>query len=277
MADSRWVVFGANGMLGNDFIALLLERDRQVLALSREAADITRLEDIRVQMRPGDIVVNCAAYTRVDDAESNRDIAFAINAEGAANLAQACAELGARLVHVSTDYVFGDAPAGRPLAVDAVLTPRCVYGESKAAGETAVHAMLGETALIARVAWLYGAHGHNFVRTVRSRLAAGQPMRVVNDQWGQPTWTRDAASTVIDLVDAGATGTHHVTNSGAATWFEFARAIAAVSGFDPELITPIPSSEYPTPAQRPRWSVLETEPSMRDWRDALRQFINGDE
>lgn len=274
MADPRWVVFGAAGMLGTDLVELLREQQRDFIPLTHGDADITNFDAVHTLLRPTDIVVNCAAYTRVDDAETHRELAFSVNLDGASNLACACRDAGARLVHISTDYVFGEAPAGIPIAVDAPLSPRCVYGESKAEGESAVREHLGDAALIVRVAWLYGKYGHNFVRTVTSRLASGQSMRVVDDQWGQPTWTRDAARAIITLVDAGAAGTRHCTNAGATTWFEFAQAIATASGFDAEEISPIPSSEYPTPAQRPPWSVLATDPRMREWREALARFID---
>lgn len=264
-------------MLGADVVELLREQQRQVLALRHADADITDQASIAPHIQAGDVVVNAAAYTRVDDAETNRDQAFAINAQGPANLAQACAERGARLIHISTDYVFGDAPFGVPILTDAPYSPRCVYGESKALGEQLVRDLLGDSAIIARVAWLYGAHGRNFVHTIRTRLEQGQLLRVVNDQWGQPTWTRSVAHAITTLADNDATGIHHCTDRGQTTWYEFACTIAKHIGYDPNIITPIPSSDYPTPARRPRWSVLAASqcPPMRPWRETLSEYLVG--
>lgn len=275
MTEPRWVVFGAGGMLGTDLVETLTERGFDVLAVRHTDADITDPASITPHIAAGDIVVNAAAYTRVDDAETDRGAAFALNADGPANLARACAAVGARLVHYSTDYVFGDAPTGTPVHADAPYSPRCVYGESKALGEQHVRAILDGDALIARVAWLYGAHGRNFVHTIRGRLEAGAPLRVVNDQWGQPTWTRDVTQATIALAVNGAGGTHHLTNNGQCTWYEFACAIAEDTGHDPATITPVPSSEYPTTASRPRWSVLQADSQapMRHWRTALTDYL----
>lgn len=275
MPEPRWVVFGAGGMLGTDLVEGLRDRGRQVVALSHADADIIDPATLTPHIRSGDIVANCAAWTLVDDAETHREQAFALNAQGPANVARACLAVGATLVHYSTDYVFGDAPVGVPIAVEAPMYPTSVYGESKAAGEAAVRDALGEDAFIARVAWLYGAHGRNFVRTIQQRLDAGQPLRVVDDQVGQPTWTRDVVDATVTLVEAGATGTHHLTNSGQCSWFQFACAIAELTGHDPASIDPVPSNDYPLPARRPRWSVLAPDPQagMRPWRDALSTFL----
>ena len=274
MGEPRWVVFGAGGMLGTDLVATLQHAGHPVVALRHQDADITDISSIRPHIRPGDIVANCAAYTRVDDAETHRDDAFALNATGPANLARVCADTGAKLVHYSTDYVFGDAPFGIPIPVDASYSPRCVYGESKMAGEIAVRDILGDTALIARVAWLYGAHGRNFVTTILTKLKTGQPLRVVNDQWGQPTWTQEVSNSTVDLVLRGSAGTMHLTSKGSTSWFDFAAAIARLYGFDVDSVLPISSTEYPTPGKRPQWSVLahQEHRASRPWIKSLESF-----
>lgn len=262
-------------MLGTELVETLQQQHIPVVALTRAEADITDAVSVRSRIQAGDIVVNCAAWTRVDDAESHRDAAFAINAEGPRVLAQTCAGADARLIHFSTDYVFGDVPAGTPIAVNAPTHPNSVYGESKALGETFVREVLGEDALIVRIAWLYGGHGRNFVSTICGKLDQGAALRVVDDQIGQSTWTRDVARATLALVKLGSTGTHHLTNAGQCSWFEFACAIAELTGHDPALITPVPSSEYPTPAKRPAWSVLASDPhvQMQPWRLALAEFL----
>lgn len=275
MTERRWVVFGAGGMLGAELVDSLQRQGVPVLALARADADITDPASIAPRLAAGDIVANCAAWTRVDDAESHRDATFALNAEGPLHLARACSDVGATLVHFSTDYVFGDARAGTPIPVDAPLRPTCVYGESKAQGERNVRTVLGEDALIARVAWLYGAHGRNFVRTIVDRLELGAELRVVEDQIGQPTWTRDVATAVLQLVQAGRRGTQHLTSAGQCSWYEFACAIAAASGHDAGRIAPVPTSAYPTAARRPAWSVLAhgAPHPMPHWRDALTAYL----
>ncbi len=262
-------------MLGAQLVETLQQQGFSVQALARADVDITDATSVRSHIRSGDVVVNCAAWTRVDDAESHRDAAFAINAEGPRVLARACADADARFIHYSTDYVFGDARAGAPIAVNAPTHPTSVYGESKALGETYVREVLGEDATILRIAWLYGAHGRNFVSTIRGKLEQGAALRVVNDQIGQPTWTRDVAIATLALVDAGVIGTHHLTNTGQCSWFDFACAIAELTGHDTSTITPVPSSEYPTPARRPAWSVLASDDraQMQPWRDALTEFL----
>lgn len=276
LAQRRWVVFGAGGMLGAELINLLQAKHLPALALSRADADITDLKAVRSFIGVDDIVVNCAAWTRVDDAELHRDEAFAINADGARNVAQACAEVGAKLVHISTDYVFGDAPAGVPIPEDAPVSPRCVYGESKAAGERAVLDVLGDQANIVRTAWLYGAYGPNFVTSMRTRLASGHDLRVVDDQIGQPTWARDVATFVHRVMAHGATGIFHATSQGQCSWYELTCAIAELDGYECSQIHPVSTREYPTRAVRPQWSVLAHTAyivEIRPWREALAEFL----
>ena len=281
---SRWLIVGAGGMLGRDLLATLATNGADVVGLTRRELDITDESAVRAALRDcrPDVVVNCAAWTAVDDAESHELEAFGVNGRGAAHLAAACAddpragEL--RLVHMSTDYVFaGDA--GRPYAEHDAPAPRSVYGRSKLAGERAVLELLPRTGYVVRTAWLYGAHGPNFVRTM-IRLERERPsVDVVDDQRGQPTWAVDVARQIAALARSRATpGVYHATSSGEATWFEVAREVFRMLGADPARVRATSSSAYIRPAPRPSYSVLGHEAwaatgiePIGDWRLALRQ------
>ena len=277
---TRWLVTGAGGMLGTDMVAALTTRGEPVTGLDRAGLDVTdarAVSDAIADGRP-DVVVNCAAWTAVDDAEASEERALAVNADGAANLAAACAGRGARLVQVSTNYVFaGDG--GRPYAETDVPAPRTAYGRTKLAGERAVLERLPGSAYVVRTAWLYGAHGPSFVGTM-IKLEEGRPtVDVVDDQHGQPTWTVDVAAQIIALVQsAAAPGIYHATSSGQTTWFGLAREIFGLLGADPARVRPIPSSAMPRPAPRPAYSVLghgawaaPRVAPIGQWRPALRR------
>jgi dTDP-4-dehydrorhamnose reductase len=224
------------------------------------------------------VVINAAAYTAVDAAEGEGAArAHAVNAEGPANLARACATHRAHLVHVSTDYVFAGEGTG-PRRVDDPTLPRSVYGQTKLAGEHAVLS-LAPSAHVVRTAWLYGAHGGNFVRTVAARARGGGRVRVVDDQHGNPTWTADLADGLIALAlaaDRVPPGVLHCVNASATTWFGLARAVFTEIGADPNRVVPCSTAEFPRPAPRPANSVLDTAgwaaaglPELRHWRHAL--------
>lgn len=249
----RWLVVGGKGMLGQDLVRALDGQD--VLAVDREEIDIVDVDSVRQVVRDVDIVVNCAAYTAVDPAEADEPTAFAVNAVGPANLARATRGIGARLVHISTDYVFaGDATA--PYAADAPLAPRSAYGRTKAAGEWAVRAEAPDH-LILRTAFLYGEHGPCFPKTILRVARQNGAIDVVDDQVGQPTWTVDLADLVLRLVAVGApAGTYHGTSSGRTSWFEFARSIVRTAGMDPDVVRPTTSTAFVRPAPRPAFSVL---------------------
>jgi dTDP-4-dehydrorhamnose reductase len=283
---TRWLVTGAAGMLGRDLTGLLRLRGAEFTALTRADLDIAdaAAAAAAVASAKPDVVVNCAAWTAVDAAEEHERQAVAINGYGAANLAAACADAGALLVHPSTDYVF-DGHAATPYAEDASTGPAGAYGRSKLAGEEAVRAALPDGSYIVRTAWLYGAHGKNFVKTMLRLAASGTAPGVVADQHGQPTWTADVAAQVLALIDKSAPpGVYHATSSGQTTWFGFAEEIfrlyhsSVARDGDAVRVTPRPIStaEFPTPAQRPAYSVLGhdawraagIEP-IGDWRDAL--------
>jgi dTDP-4-dehydrorhamnose reductase len=275
---TRWLVTGAGGMLGTDMVAVLTSRGEPVTGLDRAGLDVTdtaAVSDAIAGGRP-DVVVNCAAWTAVDDAEASEEQALAVNAAGAANLAAACAGVGARLVQISTDYVFaGDA--GRPYAEDDVPAPRTAYGRTKLAGERAVLDRLPGSGFVVRTAWLYGAHGPSFVGTMIKLEEQRPTVDVVDDQHGQPTWTVDVARQIVALVHStAAPGIYHATSGGQTTWFGLAREIFALLGADPARVRPIPSSALSRPAPRPAYSVLGHSawarprvPPIGQWRTAL--------
>ncbi len=276
---TRWLVTGAGGMLGTDLVAVLTSCGESVTGLDRASLDVTDAAAVTDAIGRGqpDVVVNCAAWTAVDDAEACEEQALAVNAGGAANLAAGCAALGARLVQVSTDYVFaGDA--GRPYAEDDVPAPRTAYGRTKLAGERAVLDRLPEAGYVVRTAWLYGTHGPSFVRTMIKLESQRPTVDVVDDQHGQPTWTADVAGQIIALVRSTAVpGVYHATSSGQTTWFGLAREVFGLLGADPVRVRPIPSSAMPRPAPRPAYSVLGHSawaeprvPPIGEWRMALR-------
>jgi dTDP-4-dehydrorhamnose reductase len=272
---ARFLVTGAGGMLGTDLCAVLERAGHDVTSGGPPGLDVTDPVACSEWAVGHDIVVNCAAYTAVDAAEEHEAVAFAVNATGAANLARAAHGAGASLVHVSTDYVF-DGESDRPYLPDTPLAPRSAYGRTKAAGEWAVRAECSRTWLV-RTAWLYGAHGRSIPATVARLAAERDTLSFVADQVGQPTWTVDVAEAVLRLVEADAPfGVWHATNGGQTSWFGLARAVLEELGEDPERVRPIATSDHPSPAPRPAYSVLShtmwVEQGLApppDWRDAL--------
>jgi dTDP-4-dehydrorhamnose reductase len=287
---TRWLVTGAAGMLGRDLTDLLLARGEEFTPFARADLDITdpAAVDAAVSAVKPDVVINCAAWTAVDGAEDHEQEALAINGYGAATLAAACAGSGAALVHLSTDYVF-DGHASAPYPEDAPTAPAGVYGRTKLAGENAVRVVLPDASYIVRTAWLYGAHGKNFVKTMLRLARNGTAPGVVADQQGQPTWTADVAAQIHGLIATSAPpGIYHATSSGQTTWFGFAEEIFTLyhasadqdQERDPEQARvsprPITTAEYPTPAQRPAYSVLAHDAwraagmaPIGHWQDAL--------
>lgn len=268
------LLLGAKGMLGQALQKEFASED--VTAWDKEELDITNGEEVQkkiVAAKP-DVVINAAAYTAVDAAEENRELALAVNGQGVRNIAQAAKAVGATVVQYSTDYVFsGDKEDG--YVEDDELGPAAnVYGESKLAGERALQES-GARFYLLRTAWLYGPGGKNFVDTML-RLSLERPeLKVVNDQHGSPTFTRDLAAATRILFDQHEPGIYHATNSGIATWYELAKAALELAGRS-TTVTPITSAEYPLPARRPRYSVLKNTrgPQLRDWREALKEYVN---
>ena len=277
---------GAYGMLGQDLVAGLgapaigeSARPREVTAVDRDVLDIVDPDACLAAVAGQDLVVNVAAFTQVDEAESHESDAFAINAVGAANLARATAAAGARMVYVSTDYVFaGDATT--PYGEDAFPAPRSAYGRTKLAGEWAVQALCPQSWIV-RTAWLYGAHGPNFVKTMARLAAERDTVQVVDDQRGQPTWTVDLAGAIVRLAEAEAQfGTYHGTSAGETTWFGFAQAIFAELGLDAARVIPTTTDAVSRPAHRPAYSVLGHEAwrgvaldPLPSWRKSLTEAI----
>ncbi|HMG50546.1 MAG TPA: dTDP-4-dehydrorhamnose reductase [Inquilinus sp.] len=278
------VVFGAGGQVGRELATLATARGLAVRARARSEVDITDAAAVAEAVRGADFVANCAAYTAVDKAEAERDQAFAVNATAPGVIARACAEAGAALVHISTDYVFpGDGD--RPWREDDPIAPLSVYGESKAAGEAAVRAALPRH-IILRTSWVFAAHGSNFVRTML-RLGAERPeLRIVADQRGGPTAAADIAAAILAVRDRALApgfsdwGTFHYSGAPATTWYEFAAAIFAAQGGGGPKLHPIATSDYPTPARRPANSVMDCGRIARvfgvaqpDWRQSLAAML----
>jgi dTDP-4-dehydrorhamnose reductase len=279
---STWLITGGAGMLAQDVRARLAADGVDAVVLSRKELDITdpgSVADAFAAHTPA-VVVNCAAWTAVDDAETQEAQALAVNGDGPRHLAAAAAAHGAVLLQVSTDYVFpGDAT--EPYAEDAPTGPIGAYGRTKLAGERAVLDLLPDTGYVVRTAWLYGAGGANFVRTMIKLEAVKDTLDVVDDQRGQPTWTGDLADRLVRLGRAALAGTapagvYHGTSSGETTWYGLTREIFRLLGADPDRVRPTTSAAFKRPAPRPAYSVLGhdrwkdagIEP-IREWSDAL--------
>jgi dTDP-4-dehydrorhamnose reductase len=256
---TRWLVTGAGGMLGRDLVPVLRCLG-EVTAAGRSVLDITDPAAVMAAVAGHQVVVNAAAWTDVDGAETAETVASAVNGTAVATLARACAAAGARLIQISTDYVFaGEATA--PYPEDAPTGPANAYGRGKLAGERAVREILPEAGYVVRTAWLYGAHGRNFVTTVLRLAGEREQVDVIDDQYGQPTWTRALAEQVTALGAAALRGTappgiYHGTAAGQTTWYGLARAAFAATGLDPARIRPVSSGAFPRPAARPVYSVL---------------------
>ncbi|HEX2213060.1 MAG TPA: dTDP-4-dehydrorhamnose reductase [Mycobacterium sp.] len=282
--SARIVITGASGMVGRFLSAHARRQGRDVLALTSSDYDITDAAAAERFVDTGDVVINCAAYTSVDAAETDAERAHLVNAEGPANIARACARAGARLIHISTDYVFSgrfSADQRRPYDIDDQTGPLSVYGRTKLAGESAVRAELPD-AHVVRTAWVYeGADGSDFVATMR-RLAAGdQPVDVVADQIGSPTYVGDLVGALLEVAD-GVAGAPllHAANAGEASRFDQAQAVFEAVGADPARVRPVGTDRHPRPAPRPPYSALSGRRStaagltpLRPWREALQDAL----
>lgn len=277
----RWLVLGGNGQLGRDLAVVLA--DQPMEALDLPAVDITDPAAVAAVLADTDpdVVINAAAYTAVDAAETDEATALAVNGAAPGTIAQACASRpDTRLVHISTDYVFAGDATG-PYPEDAPHAPRSAYGRTKAAGERAVLAALPQRSWIVRTAWLYSAHGANFVKTMLRLAGERDTVSVVDDQIGQPTWSLDLARQLRALVDRDApAGIYHGTNSGSTSWFGFTREIFRLSGHDPQRVLPTTTQAFPRPAPRPAFSVLGHDAwqrvgmaPMRAWQQALAEAM----
>jgi dTDP-4-dehydrorhamnose reductase len=268
-------------MLGSDLVEVLAEAgEHGVTAATRAGLDITDAAAVRDAVPGHDVVINAAAWTDVDGAESHEEAATAVNGHAVATLARACADSGARLLQVSTDYVLpGDASS--PYPEDAATGPINAYGRGKLLAEQAVLGTLPDTGYVVRTAWLYGAQGRNFVTTMLRLAGERDTVDVVDDQWGQPTWSYALAGQLVALGRAAhrgraPAGVYHGTAAGATTWFGLARAVFAASGLDPDRVRPTTTDRFPRPAPRPAYSVLGHDrwaaagiPALPEWRAML--------
>ena len=286
LMNKRWLVTGGGGQLALEFERALQLRQQEYVLLSKHDLDITDREGTvrRITKEQPTHVINCAAYTNVDGAESKEELAFAINAAGAENVAIASSAIGAHLTHFSTDYVF-DGSNSIPYSTKAPKHPTSIYGKSKSQGEDLVQATMPNSSLILRTSWLYSQYGSNFVKKMIELEKVKETLSVVNDQIGQPTWCSDVATfTLENLLLTNITGLHHLTNAGSTSWFHFAQRIFELLGKDKNRILPVPSSQFPQKAKRPNYSVLDhsdwkelkIEP-LRDWENAITDAISQDD
>ena len=276
------IVFGADGMLGTD-VSLRFKKDFEVIEGFEKEIDITDKSSVErfVSFHRPDYVVNCAGYADVDGCESSSDKAFAVNSQGPLNIAMACKDVGARMVHFGTDYVFDGRKDGI-YAEDDAVNPISVYGKSKLEGEQNAIKFVKNLYVI-RTQWLYGKNGKNFVGTILRKLMDKENLKVVNDQIGSPTYTADLAQAVTKILEVNPEfGVYNVVNEGYVSWYEFARKIAEIRGVDDVEIGPVSSGQFPRPASRPKNSRLNTAKfirstgfRMRRWEDALREFMTG--
>jgi dTDP-4-dehydrorhamnose reductase len=276
-----FLLTGGSGQLGSALQRALAARGGAAVVLSHAQLDIADGAALERAVRGCDarVVVNCAALTKVDTCEREPELAERVNARAPARLARACAARGAKLVQLSTDYVFaGDAQ--RPYREDDAPAPRSVYGRTKLAGERA--ALEAPGALVVRTSWVYG-RGRNFPAAILAQAREGKPLRVVADQRGRPTYAADLAEAILRLIDAGAAGIVNFANDGEASWLDFARAVLDGCGFADRPIQPLTTDQLGLPAPRPRYSVLDLGKARafglapRDWRAALAAYLASDE
>ena len=276
----RILVSGANGQLGRELQDVSsLNSHLEFNFFTSTDLDITKrnqVESVVETVKPT-YIVNCAAYTAVDKAENEREKAFAVNAEAVLSLAEVSRSSGAKLIHISTDYVF-DGTGTRPYTEDDPVHPLNVYGESKLMGER--YAMRND-AVVLRTAWVYSVHGNNFLKTMLRVMNSRPEVRVVNDQFGTPTHAADIAATIIKIINCGKwmSGVFHFTNEGSISWFDFAQEIKRLSGSSCNIV-PIPTEEYPTPAKRPAYTILDKTKiqatygiSLVPWQESLQQCM----
>ena len=272
------LITGAYGMLGSDLREVL--KNHELIVTGSKDLDITNEEDVIdfIDENFPDIVINAAAYTAVDDCETNYDEAYAVNAIGPKNLAIACKKQDVPLVHISTDYVF-DGSKRTPLLENDALGPQSAYGKTKLEGEKFIQEYTDKY-FILRTAWLYGIHGNNFVQTMLSLAENHDEITVVDDQIGSPTYSLDLAVSIANLLNSDKYGIYHLTNEGECSWYEFSKRIFELSDVDVKVL-PVTTEEFPRPAPRPHYSVLSNQkwikagfPPMRKYEEALSDYLS---
>jgi dTDP-4-dehydrorhamnose reductase len=291
ISTPRVLVTGSEGMLARDLLDELESHGISALGMNRSKMDITSYRDTRaaIALVKPQIVVNCAAYSKVDGAESEAELAFPVNRDGPSHLAGICRDMGVALIHISTDYVF-DGAANHPYEENDAVNPINTYGRSKWEGEEAIRSRLADH-LIVRTSWLFGSHGSNFVKTILRLAKSRHELRVVADQHGCPTSTVDLSRALAEIIrrildnpQSIGWGTYHFCGKGETSWHGFARAILEIAGereaFEAKRVIPITTADYPTPARRPAWSVLDCSKirsgfgiTPRSWRLGLGEMI----
>ncbi|HZG59613.1 MAG TPA: dTDP-4-dehydrorhamnose reductase [Anoxybacillus sp.] len=276
------VVTGANGQLGQELVRQLQQTNFELYSFTKSDLDITNeniVNEVITKIKP-DIIINAAAYTKVDQAEAEEETAYLVNAFGQRNLAVAAEKVGAKICYISTDYVF-DGNSTVPYREYDQTNPLGVYGKSKLVGEELTKSLCSRY-FIVRTAWVYGEFGQNFVKTMLRLAKEKEEIGVVNDQIGAPTYTVDLARFIIELVQTEKFGIYHCTNSGSCSWYEFAKAIFEESNISVK-VNPITTEQFPRPAERPKYSVLDNFamkvngfPMLRHWREALKEFLKSD-
>ncbi len=267
------LVTGANGMLGQDLCPILEDNGYEVVETDINDMDITDINSVKkvMEFEQPEVVIHCAAYTNVDKAEEDLKSAELINVTGTENVADVCGKLGITLVYISTDYVF-DGTKTEPYEADDRTNPLNNYGITKYEGEEAVRSLCDKY-IVARTSWLYGHHGKNFVETMLKLAKTQNEIKVVDDQIGCPTWTVDLSNALVELIEDEEYGTFHVCGSGCTSWYGFAKEIFKAAGADVNL-QPCTTAEFPRPAKRPEFSVMNNNGICRDWRFALRDYLS---
>lgn len=275
------LVTGVNGQLGHDVVKELTAKGHQPYGADRETFDLTNEQAVKeyVNKLKPDAIIHCAAYTAVDKAESDEETAYNVNGLGTKYLAEAAKAVDAKMIYVSTDYVF-DGNSTEPYEVDHKTDPIGAYGRTKLAGEEFLQAALDKY-FIVRTAWVYGINGHNFVKTMLRLGKERSELGVVSDQIGSPTYTVDLAKLLVEMIETEKYGVYHATNSGVCSWYEFAVEIFKQAGMDQQVkVNPLTTEQYPTPAKRPKYSVLSKKKleeqgftQLRDWKEALFAYL----